>query len=52
MHSSEMGNAEDTHKFFVPVMVIAVLFIGIVAYMINIDRKLRRLEKQDKTVNK
>lgn len=45
-HSSEMANAEDTHKFFVPVMVIAVLFIGIVIYMIMIDRKIKKLENK------
>lgn len=42
--SATLVNAEDTHKFFVPVMVIAVIFVGIVAYLISIDRKLKKLE--------
>jgi CcmD family protein len=44
--SATLGNAEDTHKFFVPVMVIAVIFIGIVVYLISIDRKLKKLEEK------
>ncbi len=43
-HSSELGDAENTHKFFVPVMIIAIIFIGIVVYMISIDRKIKKLE--------
>ena len=43
--SAALGNAEDTHKFFVPVMVIAIIFIGIVVYLISIDRKIKKLEK-------
>ena len=42
--SATLVNAEDTHKFFVPVMVIAVIFVGIVVYLISIDRKLKKLE--------
>ena len=44
--SATLGNAEDTHKFFVPVMVIAVIFIGITVYMISIDRKINKLEEK------
>ena len=44
-HSSEMADAASTDKFYVVVGVIAVLFAGIVAYLISIDRKLRKLEK-------
>ncbi len=44
-HASEMADAESTHKFFVVVGVIAVLFAGIVAYLVSIDRKLKKLEK-------
>jgi hypothetical protein len=44
-HSEVYANADDTHKFFVPVMVIAIIFAGIVAYMISIDRKISKLEK-------
>jgi CcmD family protein len=44
--SATLANAEDTHKFFVPVMVIAVIFIGIVGYLVSLDRKLRKLEEK------
>jgi CcmD family protein len=44
--SASLGNAEDTHKFFVPVMVIAIIFIGIVVYLISIDRKIKKLEEK------
>lgn len=44
--SAVQANAEDTHKFFVPVMVIAVIFLGIVAYMISLDRKIKKLENK------
>ncbi len=36
----------STHKFEVTVAVIAVLFIGIVGYLVSIDRKLSKLEKK------
>jgi hypothetical protein len=42
--SAGLANAEDTHKFFIPVMVIGVIFIGIITYMIIIDRKIKKLE--------
>ena len=44
--SAARSNAEDTHKFFVPVMVIAVIFIGIIVYLISIDRKIKKLEEK------
>jgi len=44
--SATLVNAEDTHKFFVPVMVIAVIFIGIIIYLISLDRKIKKLEKK------
>jgi hypothetical protein len=34
-------------KFIVPVMVIAVIFAGIVAYLAALDRKLRKLENNE-----
>ncbi len=43
-HSSEMANAADTGKFYVVVGIIAVLFAGIVAYLISLDRKIKKLE--------
>lgn len=44
-HASEMADAESTGKFYVVVAVIAVIFAGIVAYLINVDRKIKKLEK-------
>ena len=44
--SATLADASDTHKFFVPVMVIAVIFIGIVVYMISLDRKIKKLEER------
>lgn len=43
-HTADMQNADDTQKFFVVVAVIAVLFAGITAYLISIDRKLKKAE--------
>ncbi|MEI6508774.1 MAG: CcmD family protein [Bacteroidota bacterium] len=44
--SATLADASDTHKFFVPVIVIAVIFIGIVVYMISLDRKIKKLEEK------
>lgn len=44
-HTAEMGNAQSTEKFYVVVGVIAVIFIGIVGYLVSIDRKITKLEK-------
>jgi CcmD family protein len=44
-HSSEMADAQGSGKFYVVVGVIAVIFIGIVAYMVSVDRKIKKLEK-------
>ena len=44
--SATLADASDTNKFFVPVMVIAVIFIGIVVYMISLDRKIKKLEER------
>lgn len=38
-------NTQSTEKFYVVVGVIAVIFIGIVGYLISIDRKINKLEK-------
>lgn len=45
VHTSELANAQSTDKFYVVVSVIAVLFVGITAYLISLDRKLKNLEK-------
>lgn len=39
------ADAQSTQKFYVVVAVIAVLFIGIVGYLISVDRKIKKLEK-------
>ncbi len=35
-------------KIWVVVVVIAVVFLGIIVYLINLDRKISKLEKQIK----
>lgn len=35
-------------KIYVVVLVLGIIFTGIVAYLILIDRKLNRLEKESK----
>ncbi len=35
-------------KIYVVVAVVGIIFAGIVVYLIAIDRKLRKLEKQNK----
>jgi CcmD family protein len=44
-HTSELADAQGSGKFYVVVAVIAVIFLGISGYMISVDRKLRKLEK-------
>lgn len=41
-----MPNADGTDKFMVVIAVIGILFVGIVAYMISIDLKLKKIEKK------
>jgi len=43
--AAQAADAAGTGKFFVTVMVLSVIFIGIVAYLISIDRKIKKLEK-------
>jgi CcmD family protein len=40
-----MPDAAGTEKFMVVIAVVAILFIGIVGYMISLDLKLKKLEK-------
>ncbi len=40
-----VADAGSTQKFYVVVAVIAVLFAGIVGYLISVDRKIKKLEK-------
>lgn len=44
-HSSSMPDAAGTDKYMVVVAVIAILFLGIVGYMVSLDLKLKKLEK-------
>ena len=47
MPEVEMADAlRENGKIYVVVLVLTVIFIGIVAYMIVIDRKLSKLEKE------
>lgn len=39
-------------KIYVVVLVTAVVFLGIVIYLISIDRKLRKMEQELKNKNK
>ena len=43
----EMADAlYQSGKIYVVVCVLAVIFVGIVIYLINLDRKIRKLEKE------
>ncbi len=44
----EMADAlRNNGKIYVVVVVLAIIFVGIVAYLIYIDRKLSKLEKKE-----
>jgi CcmD family protein len=45
--SAEQPDLAGDGKFFVVVAVMAVLFLGIVAYMVSLDLKIKKLEKKD-----
>lgn len=38
----------ENGKIFVVVGVIALVFIGVVAYLIHLDRRVQKLEKEDR----
>jgi CcmD family protein len=40
------NNASTDDKFFVVGMVLTIIFIGIVVYLVVLDRKISKLEKQ------
>ena len=50
-HSSEMPNAAGTEKYYVVVGVIAILFLGIVGYLVSMDKKIKELEKWRKAAS-
>ena len=37
----------STGKIYVVIAVLCIIFIGIVLFLINLDRKLNRLEKEN-----
>ncbi|MFY8020133.1 MAG: CcmD family protein [Bacteroidia bacterium] len=45
--SAEQPDLAGTGKFYVVVGVIAILFLGITAYLISLDLKIKKLEKKD-----
>lgn len=46
IQSNSMADAPSTDKFQVVVAVIALIFLGIVAYLISLDLKIRKQEKK------
>ena len=43
----EMADAlRENGKIYVVVLVLCILFVGIIAYLIKIDRDLKKLEKE------
>lgn len=49
MPEVEMADALRANgKIYVVVVILSIIFIGIVGYLITIDRKLNKLEKGEK----
>jgi CcmD family protein len=45
--SIEMADSlRASGKIYVVVLVVAVIFAGIIIYLVNLDRKVRKLEKE------
>lgn len=38
----------ESGKIYVVVIIIAIIFLGIVAYLVHLDRKISKLEKDNK----
>ena len=48
MPEVEMADAlRENGKIYVVVVIIAIVFIGLAGYLINLDRKIGKLEKKD-----
>mgnify|MGYP003648404403 CR=1 FL=1 len=48
MPKVEMADAlRENGKIYVVVVIIAIVFIGLAGYLINLDRKISKLEKKD-----
>ncbi|MFN4083402.1 MAG: CcmD family protein [Bacteroidia bacterium] len=45
-HTSAMPNAVGSNKIEVVAAVVSILFLGIVAFLIFVERKLNKIEKQ------
>ena len=39
---------QSNDKIYIPVLVLATIFAGIILFLIYLDRKLRRIEKENK----
>ena len=49
MPQVEMADSlRESGKIYVVVIIIAIIFLGIVAYLINLDRNISKLEKDKK----
>ncbi len=49
MPQVEMADAlRQNGKIYVVVVIVSIIFIGIIGYLISIDRKLNKLEKGEK----
>lgn len=47
MPEVEMADAmRENGKIYVVVAILCIIFIGIVGYLVSIDRKLKKLEKE------
>ena len=45
VHTEQMADAVKSDKIEIVVAVVAVLFVGILGYLISVDRRLKKLEK-------
>lgn len=45
VHTDQLGNAAASDKIEIVVAVVGVLFVGLLAYMISVDLRLKKLEK-------
>ena len=49
MPEVEMADSlRQSGKIYVVVVIISIIFLGVVAYLINLDRKISKLEKEKK----
>lgn len=49
MPQVEMADTlRENGKIYVVVIIMSIIFVGIAAYLINLDRKISKLEKKEK----